>query len=85
MCGIAGIISKERLDSHQIEGMLEKIKHRGPNFRNYIQLFDDKVWIGHARLSIIDLSADANQPMFDEQGQLCLSFNGEIYNYLELR
>lgn len=85
MCGIAGIISKERLNSHQIEGMLEKIKHRGPNFRNYIQLFDDKVWIGHARLSIIDLSADANQPMFDEQGQLCLSFNGEIYNYLELR
>lgn len=85
MCGIAGIISKERLDSHQIEGMLEKIKHRGPNFRNYIQLFDDKVWIGHARLSIIDLSADANQPMFDEQGQLCLSYNGEIYNYLELR
>lgn len=85
MCGIAGIISKERFDCHQIEGMLEKIKHRGPNFRNYIQLFDDKVWIGHARLSIIDLSADANQPMFDEQGQLCLSFNGEIYNYLELR
>ena len=65
--------------------MLETIKHSGPHFRNYIQLFDDNVWIGHARLSIIDLSADANQPMFDEQGQLCLSFNGEIYNYLELR
>lgn len=85
MCGVAGIISKNKPGSDQINEMLSRIKHRGPNFQNYVKMFDGSVWIGHARLSIIDLSEAANQPMFYEQGKLCLTFNGEVYNYIELR
>lgn len=83
MCGIAGIISKNKIESVQIKGMLSKIKHRGPDYQGNANLFEDRVWLGHTRLSIIDLSEDANQPM--KYGQLNLTYNGEIYNYIELK
>lgn len=85
MCGIAGIISENRMESSQITGMLSRIKHRGPDFQDQVKLFDGSVWLGHARLSIIDLSEAGNQPMSYEQGRLFLTFNGEVYNYIELR
>ena len=83
MCGIAGIIgpnpSEEDLDK-----MLRAQKHRGPDHKgSYID--HGFAALGHNRLSIIDLSAKANEPFVDNSGRYFLSFNGEIYNYKELR
>jgi len=84
MCGIAGIIDPT-LSRDQGEvlltKMLESIRHRGPD--NSSQWIDMPILLGNNRLSIIDLSADANQPMeFDD---LMIVYNGEVYNYLEIK
>ena len=63
--------------------MARSIQHRGPDDEGY--LFDRNLGLGHLRLSIIDLSEAAHQPMFDETGRYSIIYNGEIYNYLELR
>lgn len=83
MCGIAGIITSKDIGK-QLEIMLYKQRHRGPD---HTGTYCDKgfAFIGHNRLSIIDLSTAANQPFRDPSGRYVLSFNGEIYNYLELR
>lgn len=59
------------------------LERRGPDFQNIYH--DQTVALGHRRLSIIDTSSDANQPMWDVSGRYCLIFNGEIYNYKELQ
>lgn len=86
MCGIAGIISSQIVEQNieQMQCMLEAQKHRGPDSQKYNQL-DDQVIFGHNRLSIIDLSESANQPFFSPDERFCIVFNGEIYNYPELR
>ncbi|APS38811.1 asparagine synthase (glutamine-hydrolyzing) [Salegentibacter sp. T436] len=83
MCGIAGIISPfDR--QRDLEQMLELQKHRGPD--NTGKVHDiGFAYLGHNRLSIIDLNDASNQPFSDNSGRYQLSFNGEIYNYLELR
>lgn len=83
MCGIAGIVGS-RLKKADIDLMLEAIAHRGPDARG---VYHDEGFavIGHNRLSIIDLSHDADQPFSDPTGRYHLSFNGEIYNYPELK
>jgi asparagine synthase (glutamine-hydrolysing) len=81
MCGIAGIIGKQ--DKQELSLMLDKISHRGPN--GLFSWHSDSLSLGHARLSIIDLSANANQPMVDYETGNVLVFNGEIYNYIELK
>ena len=83
MCGIAGIISSNPTGSELLK-MLEKQAHRGPDFTG---IFTDEGFagIGHNRLSIIDLSPEANEPFADNSGRYYLTFNGEIYNYKELR
>lgn len=83
MCGIAGIITPKD-KGKQLEKMLHKQRHRGPDHKG---TYCDKGFalIGHNRLSIIDLSTAANQPFQDPSGRYILSFNGEIYNYKELR
>lgn len=83
MCGIAGILGKNPNNSNLLRMMLEAQKHRGPDATNTWN--DGKIFLGHNRLSIIDLSTDANQPMLSSCGNYCIVFNGEIYNYLELR
>ena len=83
MCGITGIISG--FDREQeLWRMLELQKHRGPDNTGF---YSDKnfAYLGHNRLSIIDLSEAANQPFSDDSGRYSLVFNGEIYNYKELR
>ncbi len=84
MCGIAGIIDPA-LDRDQGEilvgRMLESIRHRGPD--NSSTWVDMPVLLGHNRLSIIDLSNAANQPM--EYGDLVIVYNGEVYNYVEIQ
>jgi asparagine synthase (glutamine-hydrolysing) len=86
MCGIAGIVSSFSSEKSisEVRLMLDTQKHRGPDSQNYCRL-DDNVIFGHNRLSIIDLSEAANQPFFSKDERFCIVFNGEIYNYLELR
>lgn len=83
MCGIAGIISSQNREN-EIYLMLEAQKHRGPD---HTGVYADEGFavLGHNRLSIIDLSEAANQPFSDPSGRYQLLFNGEIYNYKELR
>lgn len=81
MCGIAG--GYGRLDIKVLEEMAQKMSHRGPDYLSFSSI--NNVHLAHARLSIIDLSSDSNQPMWDSQSRACIVFNGEIYNYRELR
>ena len=82
MCGIAGIVTKRENKKEIIEAMSKRIEHRGPDGEGYF--FDGDVALAHRRLSIIDLST-GNQPMFNEDDTIVTVFNGEIYNYGELR
>lgn len=84
MCGIAGIVDlvgKRPIDRALLQRMCDAIAHRGPDAGDYY--FADGVGLGHRRLSIIDL-AGGKQPMFNEDGTVVVTYNGEIYNYLEL-
>lgn len=82
MCGIVGFYSEEKNKEDIIKKMADRIKHRGPDGEGYYT--DDKIALGHRRLSIIDL-AGGGQPMYTEDRKLVVVFNGEIYNYLELK
>ncbi|SHK18166.1 asparagine synthase (glutamine-hydrolysing) [Clostridium cavendishii DSM 21758] len=86
MCGINGIFSKSIINDigYRIEKMNNSIAHRGPDDGNY-RLFDKRIALGHRRLSIIDTNSRANQPMISNSGRWIIVFNGEIYNYLELK
>ncbi|MFD2046370.1 asparagine synthase (glutamine-hydrolyzing) [Ornithinibacillus salinisoli] len=84
MCGIVGFANNE-IDLNRekvIQDMMNTISHRGPDSDGYSS--DEKVTLGFRRLQIIDLTTDASQPMFNEDGNIALIFNGEIYNYQEL-
>jgi asparagine synthase (glutamine-hydrolysing) len=83
MCGIAGIVGF-KANKQRILSMLDYQKHRGPDFMDYY-VEDDNIALGHNRLSIIDLSTNANQPFYSECGNFILVYNGEIYNYPELK
>ncbi len=81
MCGIAGFVGV-REEKH-LHDMVNSIRHRGPDNIGFLLRGD--VGLGHARLSIIDTSSGAHQPMFSANRQCALVFNGEIYNFLLLR
>lgn len=84
MCGIAGFYAPGYTPDESgatVETMLEKIRQRGPDARGSFRF--DGFNLGHNRLSIIDLAVSANQPL--HRGHLSIVFNGEIYNYLEIR
>jgi asparagine synthase (glutamine-hydrolysing) len=81
MCGIAGYIGD--CNEKILNQMIQKIKYRGPNGQHLFVKND--VGFAHARLSILDLRQEGNQPMFNLQGNLMITFNGEIYNFLELK
>jgi len=80
MCGISGFSFR---DEPLIGAMNRSLAHRGPDHGDVF--VDDAVSLGHRRLSIIDLSAASHQPMTDETSELWLTYNGEIYNFRELR
>ncbi|HAB66064.1 MAG TPA: asparagine synthase (glutamine-hydrolyzing) [Firmicutes bacterium] len=83
MCGIAGYISTTKKPTKKIlKSMTDRIEHRGPDSEGLY--LDDYAALGHRRLSIIDLST-GDQPMFNEDKSIVIVFNGEIYNYVELR
>ena len=84
MCGFVGYTKIElKEDAQIIRKMADAIKHRGPDSDGVFE--DDHIALGFRRLSIIDLSDVAKQPMFNENESLVLVFNGEVYNYQELR
>lgn len=83
MCGIVGFIkcgSPEELGKG-----LEVINHRGPDFRDFKWFGEHHTGLGHARLSIIDLSNDGNQPMYDPDSGNWIVYNGEVYNFAPIR
>jgi asparagine synthase (glutamine-hydrolysing) len=84
MCGIVGFMNKGRIHNPQIiETMMEKIHHRGPDQGGSYS--DKAVSMGFRRLSIIDRSTNGNQPMFCEYDRFVMIFNGEIYNFQDLK
>ncbi len=82
MCGIAGFVG--RGDVATLRRMTDAIRHRGPDAEGHWQEESAGVFLGHRRLSIVDLGGGA-QPMWTRDGQLSVIFNGEIYNHAELR
>jgi asparagine synthase (glutamine-hydrolysing) len=96
MCGIAGIFrfNDETVSGRELSLLLDALNHRGPDHAGMVfyrrnehspRLVAGNYSLGHTRLSIIDLSPQGNQPMFNEDQTLVLVFNGEIYNFKELR
>ena len=90
MCGIAGIISKDFYNNDKaginlLHKMTDALSHRGPDHRGFIieKVSQNIIALGHRRLSIIDLNQSSNQPMTYDN--LIMIFNGEIYNYIEIR
>ena len=86
MCGIAGSLRWEKSNNNELKN-LKKIAsfldHRGPNFSEEKKI--DSVVFAHTRLAIIDLDKSANQPMSDISGRFFIVYNGEIYNFKEIR
>jgi asparagine synthase (glutamine-hydrolysing) len=86
MCGIVGIADKLPIhDQVWLAGGRDAIRHRGPDDTGEWWSADGCIGLGHRRLAIIDLSAAGHQPMQDVSGELCIVFNGEIYNFADLR
>jgi asparagine synthase (glutamine-hydrolysing) len=86
MCGIAGIVDREHAPGeHEIEAMIADIAYRGPDGCGTIVLPEDRVALGHRRLKVLDLTQGGAQPMWSLDARYLIVFNGEIYNYLELR
>ncbi|VAW93126.1 Asparagine synthetase [glutamine-hydrolyzing] [hydrothermal vent metagenome] len=85
MCGICGEVrfDEQPVQQNILQAMLSKLERRGPDAEGL--WLKNNIAFAHRRLSVIDLSADSNQPMVDEELQLTLVFNGAIYNYPELR
>lgn len=88
MCGICGYISKRRITKEELSVMNDTLTHRGPNDAG-VELYPEQdgyvVGFAQRRLSILDLSPSGHQPMHSQGGRLSVVFNGEIYNYQELK
>lgn len=90
MCGIVGGLFNSKIEnlSQTFESSLDGISHRGPDDRGY-EVFeiskDENLLLGHTRLAILDLSDSGHQPMTSKDGVITIIFNGEVYNYKELR
>ncbi|MFN7826423.1 MAG: asparagine synthase (glutamine-hydrolyzing) [Acidobacteriota bacterium] len=87
MCGIAGIFNLTEQPSAErtLRAMSEALEHRGPDGEGLTGGEHGPVWLAHRRLAILDLSVAGRQPLSDASGRLQITFNGEIYNFLELR
>lgn len=86
MCGISGVYyfnHEKVVDENALIKMRDVLHHRGPDFGSHF--IDQNIGLAHRRLSIIDLSELGNQPMYSDDGRFVIVFNGEIYNFQELR
>ena len=84
MCGFFCAYNPDRLsiDSSRLNRALNTLSHRGPDHEGCFR--DDKIFLGHRRLSILDLSSQGHQPMFSINNDVIIIFNGQIYNHNEL-
>ena len=87
MCGVAGIVklNNRAVEYQHLKTFTDSISHRGPDGSGYELFEEGRVGLGHRRLSILDLSEAGKQPMFDATADHCITFNGEIYNFIEVR
>src|SRR5260221_2155235 len=85
MCGISGIFSTTTIDPAIVESMTMALLHRGPDAHGVYMDPTQTMALGHTRLSIIDLSASANQPFYSKDGRYVIVFNGEIYNFQQIK
>lgn len=90
MCGIAGFFNvssrhKNEEDLRLLKGMCDKISHRGPDANGYWSNDESNIFLGHRRLSILDLTEAGSQPMLSPNSRYAIIFNGEIYNHLQIR
>ncbi len=88
MCGLIGVVAAHNPQiGSRVDSGLAALQHRGPNHQEarVFEVAGREVWLGHTRLSVIDLDSGANQPMCTDDGRFVMIFNGEIYNYVELR
>lgn len=89
MCGICGVIQArgEPFDEEALLRMRDSLQHRGPDSSGSARVAGTayEAWLGHTRLQVLDLSPASSQPMLSEYGDVCITFNGEIYNFRELR
>ena len=87
MCGIAGIynLNQSQVSLTNLKKMTDVISHRGPDGEGHWLNTNGNIGFGHRRLSIIDLSENGKQPMHYADGRYTITFNGEIYNYIELK
>ena len=85
MCGISGIINfnSQKVSKNSLQTMMSKMEHRGPDDDG--MYLKDNIGLGFVRLSILDLSKAGHQPMFSHDKRYVIIFNGEVYNYLELK
>jgi len=83
MCGIFGVVGFQFNKIESARESLDTLKHRGPDQSG--EYFDGRVYVGHRRLSILDLSEHGRQPMISKTNDLVISVNGEIYNFTELK
>ncbi|MCP4377363.1 MAG: asparagine synthetase B, partial [bacterium] len=85
MCGIAGIINfdDQAASREVVAGMVRAIAHRGPDGQG--SFADGPIALGHCRLAILDLTEAGGQPMSTDDGRLTITYNGEVYNFRELR
>lgn len=83
MCGIVGFTNDIDCAGKVIEDMMDRIRHRGPDAEG--RYVDTDIALGHRRLSIIDVSSQGDQPIFNEDSSMVIVFNGEIYNYQSIR
>lgn len=85
MCGIAGIIDKRGIDRRLPLNMRDLLSHRGPDDAGIWLNINKTVGLVHRRLSIIDLSQAGHQPMSDEESEIWITYNGEVYNFIEIK
>lgn len=87
MCGIAGILrfNSKRVELQEIKNLTDPIAHRGPNGEGAWINKSENIGLGHRRLSVLDLTDNASQPMHYADGRLSVVYNGEIFNFAELR
>ena len=88
MCGITGVYffkDNKNVNLSSIKEMTKNLSHRGPDSFGYWSSKENNIYFGHRRLSILDLSTDGDQPMSSSCGRYVITFNGEIYNFIDLQ
>jgi asparagine synthase (glutamine-hydrolysing) len=83
VCGILAVVGRRLPDDARFEQALDLLAHRGPDDAGRVRY--DQALLGNRRLSILDLSPAGHQPFVDEETGVALTYNGEVFNYVELR